>query len=97
MKRLFAALLSLVLALLLMGCSSAPANDPTPILVYAFSGRLSLGAIAVILGFVGIGAGNAAKNSGYRGGLRIAGTVVSWVGAVFGAIVCGKLLFVTML
>ncbi len=67
------------------------------ILVYAFSGRLSLGAIAVILGFVGIGAGNAAKNSGYRGGLRIAGTVVSWVGAVFGAIVCGKLLFVTML
>lgn len=30
MKRLFAALLSLVLALLLMGCSSAPANDPTP-------------------------------------------------------------------
>ena len=30
------------------------------ILVYAFSGRLSLGAIAVILGFVGIGAGNAA-------------------------------------
>ena len=30
MKRLFAALLSLVLALLLMGCSSAPANNPTP-------------------------------------------------------------------
>lgn len=33
------------------------------ILVYAFSGRLSLGAIAVILGFVGIGAGNAAKTA----------------------------------
>lgn len=30
MKRLFAALLSLVLALSLMGCSSAPANDPAP-------------------------------------------------------------------
>ena len=66
------------------------------ILVYAFSGRLSLGAIAVILGFVGIGAGNAAKNSGYRGGLRIAGPVVSGLGAFFGAICWVMLLFLKM-
>lgn len=63
------------------------------VFVYLFSTQLYTGVIAVITGFVGIVMGNAAKNSGYSGGLRIAGTVVSWVGAAIGAAICGKLWF----
>ena len=65
--------------------------------VYLFTAQLFIGTVAVIAGFIGIAAGNSAKHSGYFGGLRIAGTIVSWVGAVFGAVICGKLLFVSML
>ena len=61
------------------------------IFVYLFTARLFIGAVAVIA------AGNSAKHSGYFGGLRIAGTIVSWVGAVLGAVLCCKPLFVSML
>ena len=66
------------------------------VFVYLFSAQLYTGVIAVITGFVGIVMENAAKNSGYSGGLRIAGAVVSWVGAAIGAAICGKLLFIML-
>ena len=67
------------------------------IFVYLFTARLFIGAVAVVAGFIVIAAGNSAKHSGYFGGLRIAGTIVSWVGAVLGAVLCCKPLFVSML
>ena len=67
------------------------------VLVYLFSRPVYISIIIVITGFLGIVMGHASKNSGYTGGLRVAGTVVSWVGAIIGAALCGKLLFIALL
>lgn len=66
------------------------------VFAYFFFTQLYTDVIAVITGFVGIVMGNAAKNSGYSGGLQIAGTVVSWVGAAIGAAICGRLWFIIL-
>ncbi len=68
------------------------------VLVYLFSRPVYIiSIIIVITGFLGIVMGHASKNSGYTGGLRVAGTVVSWVGAIIGAALCGRLLFIALL
>ena len=66
------------------------------VFVYLFSGQLYICIPMVIAGFLGIIMGEAAKNSGYAGGLRAAGTIVSWVGAIIGAALCGILLFIAL-
>lgn len=67
------------------------------VLVYLFSRPVYISIIIVITGFLGIVMGHASKNGGYTGGFRVAGTVVSWVGAIIGAALCGKLLFIALL
>lgn len=67
------------------------------VLVYLFSRPVYISISIVITGFLGIVMGHASKNSGYTGGLRVAGTVVSWVGAIIGAALCGRLLFIALL
>lgn len=67
------------------------------VLVYLVSRPVYISIIIVITGFLGIVMGHASKNSGYTGGLRVAGTVVSWVGAIIGAALCGRLLFIALL
>ncbi len=67
------------------------------VLVYLFSRPVYISIIIVITGFLGIVMGHTSKNGGYTGGLRVAGTVVSWVGAIIGAALCGKLLFIALL
>ncbi len=67
------------------------------VLVYLFSRPVYICIIIVITGFLGIVMAHASKNGGYTGGLRVAGAVVSWVGAIIGAALCGRLLFIALL
>ena len=47
---------------------------------------------AVFCGFCGIILAHCAAKKGNNGDLPIAGTILSWVGAVFAAILCGYLI-----